>query len=127
MVKPGTALGLYLSWVRLSLRILLYQVFYNFHAPESILQLIWRKGLTISDLLAQVEGKNRLRNGTLILQVVKDGDSSKDRYVGVLQAQDTIKRCTLTTIFHNAWTEQLISTYKVPNLWERRVFPLTDM
>ena len=102
MVKPGTALGLYLSWVRLSLRILLYQVFYNFHVPESILQLIWRKRLSISDLLAQVEFKNRLRNGTLILQVVKDGDSSKDGYVGVVQAQDAIKRCTLTPVFHNA-------------------------
>ena len=102
MVKPGTALGLYLSWVRLSLRILLYQVFYNICATESILKLIWRQGLSISDLLAQVEGKNRLRNGTLILQVVKDGDSSKDRYVGIVQAQDTIKRCTLTLVFHIA-------------------------
>jgi len=43
--------------------------------------------VSISDLLAQVEGKNRLRNVTLILQVVKDGDSSKDVYVGVVQAQ----------------------------------------
>ena len=43
--------------------------------------------MPISDLLAQVEGKNRLRNGTLILQVVKGGDSSKDVYVGVVQAQ----------------------------------------
>ena len=77
-------------------------MFYNFHATESILQLIWRKGLSISDLLAQVEGKNRLRNGTLILQVVKDGDSSKDGYVGVVQAQDTIKRCTLIPVFYNA-------------------------
>ena len=34
--------------------------------------------------------QNRLRNGTLILQVRKDGDSSKDRYVGVVQAQDAI-------------------------------------
>jgi len=101
-VKPGTALGLYLSLVRLSLRILLYQVLNNFRATESILKLIWRKGLSISDLLAQVEGKNRLRNGTLILQVVKDGDSSKDGYVGILQAQDAIKRCTLTPVFHNA-------------------------
>ena len=88
--------------VRLSLRILLYQVFYNFHATESILQLIWRKGLSISDLLAQIEGKNRLRNGTLILQVVKDGNGSTEGYVGVVQAQDAIKRCTLTPIFHNA-------------------------
>ena len=78
VVKPGMALGLYLSWVRFSLRILLYQVFYTFRATESILQLIWRKGLSISDLLSQVEGKNRLRNGILILQVVKDGDGSRE-------------------------------------------------
>ena len=102
MVKPGTAKGLNLTGVRLSLSILLYQVFCNFCATESILKLIWRKGLSISNLFAQVEGKNRFRNGTLILQVVKDGDSSKDGYVGVLQAQDTIKRCTLTPVFHNA-------------------------
>ena len=87
MVKPGRALGSELSWAILSLRILLYQLFYNFHATESVLQLSWRKELSISDLLAQVEGKNRLRNGTLILQVVKGGDSSKDVYVGVVQAQ----------------------------------------
>ena len=102
MVKPGKALGLYLSLVRLSLRILLYQVFYNFRAPESILQLIWRKRLPISDLLAQVEGKNRLRNGTLILQVVKDGDGSSEGYVGVVQAQDAIKRYTLKPVFLHA-------------------------
>ena len=65
-------------------------MFYNFLATESILQLIWRKGLSISDLLAQVEGKNRLRHGTLILQVVKEGDGSREGYVGVVQAQDTI-------------------------------------
>ena len=66
-------------------------MFYNFHAPESILQLIWSKGLSISHLLAQVEGKNRLRNGTLILQLVKDGDGSREGYFGVVQAQDVIK------------------------------------
>ena len=49
----------------------------------------------MSDLLAQVEGKNRLRNGTLILQVVKDGGASSERKVGVVQAQDTIKRHSL--------------------------------
>ena len=101
-MKPGTALGLYLSWVRLSLRILLYQVFYNFRATESILQLIWRKGSSISDLLAQGEGKNSLRNGTWILQVGKDGDSSKDGYVGVVQAQDAIKRHILKPVFCHA-------------------------
>ena len=101
-MKPGTAKGLNLTGVRLSLSILLYQVFCNFCATESILKLIWRKGLSISDLLAQVEGKNRLRNGTLILQVVKDGDSSKDGYVGVVQVQDAIKKCTLTPVFLHA-------------------------
>ena len=45
----------------------------------------------ISDLLAQVEGKNRLRNGTLILQLVKYGDGSREGYIGVVQAKDTIK------------------------------------
>ena len=69
----GRALGPLLWWVRLSLRILLYQVFYNFLVTESILQLIWRQRLSISDLLAQIEGKNRLRKGTLILQLVKMG------------------------------------------------------
>ena len=65
---------------------------YKFPTTESKLHLIWRNGLSISDLLAQVEGKNRLRNGTLILQVVKDGDASHERHVGVAQAQDAIKR-----------------------------------
>ena len=31
------------------------------------------------NLLAQVEGKNRLRNSTLILHVVKEGDASSER------------------------------------------------
>ena len=77
-------------------------MFYNFHATESILQLIWRKGLSISDLLAQVEGKNRLRNGTFILQLVKDGDGYRGGYVWVVQAQDAIKRYTLKPVFHQA-------------------------
>ena len=77
-------------------------MFYNFHATESISQLIWRKGLSISDLLAQVEGKNRLRNGTLILQLVKDGDGSREGFVGVVQAQDAIKRYVLKPVFHQA-------------------------
>ena len=122
---PGRALGPQLSWVRLSLRILLYQVFYNFHAPESILQLIWRKGLSISDLLAQVEGKNRLRNGTLILQVVKYGDGSREGYVGVVQAQDTIKTYILnpysTMLRPNGWSVLTRS----PVCGKKRVFPLT--
>ena len=101
-------------------------MFYNFHATESILQLIWRKGSSISDLLAQVEGKNRLRNGTLILQLVKNGDGSSEGYFWILQAQDTIKMYTLNPGFCQAYSELLVSTYKVANLWERIVFPLTD-
>ena len=75
---------------------------YNFCANESILQLIWRKELSISDLLAQVEGKNRLRNGTLILQLVKDEDGSRKVYAGVVQAQDTFKSSSLKPVFHQA-------------------------
>ena len=75
---------------------------YNFCANESILQLIWRKELSISDLLAQVEGKNRLRNGTLILQLVKDGDGSREGFVGVVQAQDAIISSALKPVFHQA-------------------------
>ena len=70
-------------------------MFYNIHPTESISQLIWREGLSSSDLRAQVEGKDRLRNGTLILQVVKDGDASNEGYVGLVQAQDSIKRHSL--------------------------------
>ena len=81
----------------------------------------------MSDLLAQEEGKNRLRNGTLILQVVKDGDNSNERYVGVAQAQDAIKRQSLKPGMLHAQTKCLVSTYKVPSLRERRVIPLTDL
>ena len=102
MVKPGRALGSELSWAILSLRILLYQLFYNFHATESVLRLSWRKELSISDLLAQVEGKNRLRNGIFILQLVKDGDGSREVEVGVVQAQDAIKTYILKPVFHHA-------------------------
>ena len=77
-------------------------MFYNFRATESILQLIWRKELSISDLLAQVEGKNRLRNGTLILQLVKDGDWSRVGLFGVIQAQDAIKPSALKPVFCHA-------------------------
>jgi len=70
-------------------------VFYNIHPTESISQLIWREGLSSSDLRAQVEGKDRLRNGTLLLQLVKDGDGSWDSEAGVGQAQDTIKGCII--------------------------------
>ena len=36
------------------------------------------------------------------------------------------KSYILKPIFRHFWNERLVSTYKVPNLWERRVFPLTD-
>ena len=83
--------------------------------------------MSISDLLTQVEGKNRFRNGILILQVVKDGDTSNERYVGVAQAQDAIKRQSLKPGMLHAQTKWLVSTYKVPNLCERRVIPLTGL
>ena len=91
---PGTIV----IFSSITLRILLYQVFYNFCATESILQLIWRKQLSISDLLAQVESKNRLRSGTFILQLVKDGDGSREGYIGIVQAQDTIKSSALKLV-----------------------------
>ena len=77
-------------------------MFYNFCATERILQLIWRKELSISDLLAQVEGKNRLRKGTFILQLVKDGDWSRAALFGVVQAQDAIKSSALEPVFLHA-------------------------
>ena len=52
--------------------------------------------------LTQVEGKNRLRNGTLILQLVKEGDGSKEGSVGVAQAQDAIKSYALKPRFCHA-------------------------
>ena len=77
-------------------------MFCNFRATESILKLIWRKELSISDLLAQVEGKNRLRKGTFILQLVKDGDWSRAALFGVVQAQDAIKSSALEPVFCHA-------------------------
>ena len=65
-----------------------------------MLQLIWRKGLSISDLLAQVEGKDRLKKGTWRPQVVKDGDGTFAADGGEGQAQDTIKGCTIKPVFH---------------------------
>ena len=70
--------------------------------PLKHLKLIWREGLSSSDLLAQVEGKDRLRNDTLFLQVVKDGDGSYGGHAGVVQAQDVIKGCTFKPIFLQA-------------------------
>ena len=101
-MKPGWVLGTELSWVRLSLRYFLFKCCINICATESILQIIWRKGLSISDLLVQIEGKNRLRDGTLILLLVKDGDGSREGYVVVVQAQDAIKRYTLKPSFRQA-------------------------
>ena len=91
-----------LSLVRLSLRILVYQLFYNFCATERVLQLSWRKELSISDLLAQVEGKNRLRNGTFILQLVEDVDGSRPGLLWVVQAQDAIISSALKPVFCHA-------------------------
>ena len=53
----------------------------------------------ISDLPAQVEGKERVRNKSKVLQVVKEWGGSLDGEAGEAQAQDAIKRCILKKIF----------------------------
>ena len=58
--------------------------------------------MSSSDLLAQVEGKDRLRKGTLGPQVVKDGHGTFDADGGEGQAQDTIKGYTIKPQFHQA-------------------------
>ena len=78
--------------------------------------------MSSSDLRAQVEGKDRLRNGTLLLQLVKDGDGSWDSEAGVGQAQDTIKGCVIKPELLQAYAKRLVSADKFPDLWERRVF-----
>ena len=64
--------------------------------------------MSISDLLAQVEGKNRLRKGTFILQLVKDGDGSREGYVGVVKPTMPSKvLCTNSywaTLRPNGWS-----------------------
>ena len=91
-----------------------------FHATESILQLIWREGLSSPDLPAQVEGKNFLRNDALGPQVVEDGSGTRERHVGVAQAQDAIK----SPIFQDladlcpAQAKRLGLVDKAPNLPE---------
>ena len=63
-----------------------------FHATESILELVWRKGLSSSDLAAQEQGEDRLRNDSLSLQVVEERVGFTPGEAGVGQAQDIIIR-----------------------------------
>ena len=49
--------------------------------------------MSSSDFSANVEGKDRLRNDSLFLAVVKDGSGPSNREVWVAQAQDAIKGC----------------------------------
>ena len=58
--------------------------------------------MSSSDLLAQVEGKDRLRKGTIGPQVVKDGDGTFDANGGKCQAQDAIKGYKIKPVFHQA-------------------------
>ena len=79
--------------------------------------------MSISDLPARVEGKDRLRNDSLVIQVVKDRDGPIGGKAGVGKAQDAIIRPT----FHGltgqicAQAKCLPRGYKVPDLWEERV------
>ena len=59
------------------------------------------KGIAHLRLLAQVEGKHRLRNDTLILQLVKHGDGSREGYVGVIQAKDAIINSAFKPVFRH--------------------------
>ena len=97
-------------------------MFYNIHPTESISQLIWKEGLSSSDLRAQVEGKDRLRNDTLFLQDVKDGGYLWGGEAGVAQAQDAIKGYVTEPKLLQAQAKWLSNANKVANLWKRRVF-----
>ena len=78
--------------------------------------------MSSSDLCAQVEGKDRLRNDTLFLQVVKDGGYLWGGEAGVSQAQDAIKAHMTEPELLQAQAKRLGSANKVANLWKRRVF-----
>ena len=81
--------------------------------------------MSISDLPARVEGKDRLRNDSLVIQVVKDRDGPIGGKAGVGQAQDAIIRYLFQdpTGLILAQAKNLVHDDKVPDLWERRVFP----
>ena len=57
----------------------------------------------ISDLPAQVEGKERVRNKSKFLQVVKVWGGSLDGEAGEAQTQDAIKRCILKKFLDCFW------------------------
>lgn len=82
-----------------------------------------KRVFVISDLPAQVEGKERVRNKSKVLQVVKEWSGSLDGKAGEAQAQDAIKRCILKKMFGLllAQGKGLVEVEKVPNLWEQRV------
>ena len=79
--------------------------------------------MSSSDLPAQVEGKDRLRNDSSVIQVVEDRAGPIGGKAGVGQAQDAIIR----PIFHGlpgqirAQAKCLPRDKKVPDPWEERV------
>jgi len=79
--------------------------------------------LSSSDLPAQVEGKDRLRNDSSVIQVVEDRAGPIGGKAGVGQAQDAIIR----PIFHGlpgqirAQAKCLPRDKKFPDPWEERV------
>jgi len=79
--------------------------------------------LSSSDLPAQVEGKDRLRNDSSVIQVVEDRAGPIGGKAGVGQAQDAIIR----PVFHGlpgqirAQAKCLPRDKKFPNPWEERV------
>ena len=88
-------------------------------APYHWIREVW----PTSDLPAQVEGKDWLRNDFSILQVVEDWGGPLDGEAGVGQAQDAIIR----PIFHGlpgqirAQAKCLPRDKKFPDPWEERV------
>lgn len=79
--------------------------------------------MSSSDLPAQVEGKDRLRNDSSVIQVVEDRAGPIGGKAGVGQAQDAIIR----PVFHGlpgqirAQAKCLPRDKKFPNPWEERV------
>lgn len=79
--------------------------------------------MSSSDLPAQVEGKDRLRNDSSVIQVVEDRAGPIGGKAGVGQAQDAIIR----PIFHGlpgqirAQAKCLPRDKKFPDPWEERV------
>ena len=79
--------------------------------------------MSSSDLPAQVEGKDRLRNDSSVLQGVEDRAGPIGGKAGVGQAQDAIIR----PIFHGlpgqirAQAKCLPRDKKFPDPWEERV------